>query len=300
MDIVTNIYDELNTRELSILLWLLIFIIFFSIKIKDDSIKNLAKAFFVKPILIITLCFFVYVLIEVVVLQKIGIWTKSSSKDVIWWIFFTGIFTISDFQKINDKKSYFQDTVKSFLKFTLILEFLVQLNTFSFWIEFLVIIPIITFISALLVFIEYSDNENNNLVKRFLGTILSIFGIGIFIYSLIVLFLQLGDLNILEKTIEFLLPICLSLLFIPFVYVLWFYSKIEDLLFVSKRFFNEPKSTLILLLRVSYILKFNLRSIERWKDQSLRFNLTSTEDLILEAYRIEDIIKSEKSEFPLH
>ncbi len=294
MEVFSNIYNELNARELSILLWLFIFIVFFRIKVKDDSIKKLAKAFFVKPILIIAFCFFVYVLIEVVILQKIGIWTKSCSKDLIWWIMFTGIFTIGDFQKINNPKSYFQDSIKSFLKFTLILEFLVQLNTFSFGVEFFVIIPIITFISVLLAYIEFSDNENKNLVKRFLGTILSIFGIGILIYSLIVLYRQLGDLNILEKTIEFLLPICLSLLFIPFVYFLWFYSKIEGLLFVSKRFFNEPKSTLFLLLKVSYILKFNLRSIERWKDQSLRFNLTATKDLILEAYRIKDIIKSEK------
>lgn len=180
------------------------------------------------------------------------------------------------------------------MKFTLILEFLVQLNTFSFGVEFFVLIPIISFTYVFLGYIELSDNENKNLVKRFLGTILFIFEIVILIYSLIVIIQQLIDLNIFEKTIEFLLPICLSILFIPFVYLLWLYSKVEDLLFVSKRLVDEPKSTLILLFKVSYILNFNLRNIERWKDQSLRFNLTSTKDLIIEAYKIEDIIKSEK------
>lgn len=294
MDIVTNIYDELNTRELSILLWLLIIIIFFSIKIKDDSIKNLAKAFFVKPILIITLCFFVYVLIEVVVFQKIGIWTKSSSKDVIWWIFFTGIFTISDFQKINNKKSYFQDTVKSFLKFTLILEFLVQLNTFSFYIEFFVIVPVISFLSVFLVFVENSDNENKNLIKRLLETILSILGIGILIYSTISLFQKIEELDFLEKTIEFLFPICLSIMFIPFVYLIWYYSRIEKLIFINQNFFANPKPSPITLLKVSIILRFNLTKIERWKDQALSFNLTTTPDLISEAYKIKETIKSEK------
>lgn len=99
MEIISNIYNELNNRELSILLWLLIILIFFIFKNKNDSLKNLAKASFVKHILIIAICFFVYVLIEVITLNKIGIWTKSSPKDVVWWILFTGIFNIGDFQK---------------------------------------------------------------------------------------------------------------------------------------------------------------------------------------------------------
>lgn len=294
LEAISNINNELNSRELSILLWIILISALFIYKDDSNTIRNLGKVIFTKPILTIIALFLVYVLLESAFLKRLGIWTKSSFKDLFWWILFTGIFTIGDFQKLKDENSYFKDSIKSFFKFTFLIETLIQLNTFSFAFEFLLIIPITSFALFSLSYLQFYEVENKRLLENFFAGLFFLIGVTLLFHSISVFIQKKDELDYLEQVLEIIFPICLSFLFVPFVYLLWYYSRIENLMSINKSFFIHPKPSFILLLKVTFILKFNLKNIERWKDQALRFGLRNSKDLILEARKIKSIIQSEK------
>jgi len=176
------------------------------------------------------------------------------SKDSISWFLITGLIILFNINKAEANKNYFLDIIKDSLKFTILLEFVVNIYNFSLLGE-LFFIPTIVIISVLLGI--SSTKSKYKIVENFFSVILSFIGIALFILSVVQIVTKIQTYLNYYTLRLFLLPIILSISFIPFVYLLSVYMNYEMLLVRLKFFLSDYK--ILKYARLRSLLKCNLR-----------------------------------------
>ena len=104
--------EQLNNREISILVWgifFLIFIIFYSIKNQAlrESLKQLLLAFLNIKIIFPIVIMILYVIGIVTILFFLGIWDDSQLKNTLFWFFIFCFSSLFRLKEIKEKSSFF-------------------------------------------------------------------------------------------------------------------------------------------------------------------------------------------------
>jgi hypothetical protein len=218
---VKIIQEIFNNREISLLIWLLlIFLAILSIKIIRNGLWNVFKMLFQKQFLKVYFFLIVYLSVIFLFLYSIRLWNSTDIKNSVFWFFTVAmviVFSINSTKKISDFKKLFFDTIK----ITIILEFIINLFSFSLLTE-LIMLPFLTFIVMLQVFSE-ADNKNFQ-VTKLLNNILSFIGLSILLFSIYKTYKGSNTVTNIGTLKSFILPIILTILFIPFAYLLSLYS----------------------------------------------------------------------------
>lgn len=234
---MNKLLEILSPRELSLLSWIIIFIIILMfVKSVRTSFSSLIKMLFHKTFLKIYFLLTVYLFFLFYALYIVKIWNINCLKDSILWLFAVGFVLIFKSVEIKDTK-YFKNILQESIKWTVIVEFIINFYSFRFIVEF-IMLPIL----ALLVTTQaYSELDKKNIqVSKLLTNILSIIGfifIGISLYKTVTGFDTFFSLNSLRI---FILPIILTTLFIPFIYLLSLYTIYESY-FVQLDFMTTRK-----------------------------------------------------------
>lgn len=221
-----KIIDSLSTRELAWATWILIALIacMFSKNIRQ-SFADILKALFAWKISVSLLAFFIHTGLYVFILFKLGFWDISLLKDTLIWAFSFGFVSLMNVNKVNDSK-YFKTVLLDTIKWTIALEFIVNFFTFSLTKE-LIIVPILVFSAMMQAFASFKPEHKQ--VENLFKYILTTFGIAIFIFSLYKTVEQHSQLFTLDNLKSFLLPVFLSLTFLPFMYLYNLLVKYEEL-----------------------------------------------------------------------
>lgn len=221
-NIFTAITDIFNNREISIAIWVIILFIFISIKQPNfyKNIFNVIVSFFrlSKYFLIM----FLYILISVFALYKLSIWNIGFIKITIFWIFGWAIIMFINSVKIENEKGYLKKIIFEIIGLTVFISFMSNLYNFSLWLE-LILIPFIALLAGMSAVASFDKKYNP--IGKFTNNILFIFGIivlGVSLYKTIIYFNNLATINTFK---EFIIPILLSFIFIPFVYISSLYSR---------------------------------------------------------------------------
>jgi hypothetical protein len=218
----------LSNREISILIWIMLIFggLIISTKGSFGKFLDVLKALFSKKFISFYLIFITYFSIIILALNKISIWEFSLYKDFIYWFLTTGIALFFSSKNLETNKDFIK-VILTAISATIILEFIVGYYNFSLVSE-LIIVPIVTFISILSLTAEMKkDDKSSKLVAKFLKNILSIIGIGIFIYGIYMLFNSYNDFFTLGSLKSFLLPPIFTLFFLPLIYFTVLYMKYE-------------------------------------------------------------------------
>lgn len=267
MNFGADIKTIFSNREIALLLWIAVIVLAALFSKLRESFVPIIQILTGKMFLIIFSLIGVYLFSIILFLKKIGIWDNTNLKDVLFWLFSVGFVLVF---KINDAKSnaYFKGIFFSAIKWTIILEFIVTLYSFSLITE-IIILPILVFLTAIQAYAEL--NEKHKPVSSFLKNILAIAGLIIFSFSLYKTILNFDDVLTFQNLVTFLLPSTITILFIPFVYLLALYSTYEsyfihlDFMTVKKDKVKEVKK-LILKRQMSILTNFlGLRKILRKK-----------------------------------
>lgn len=214
-----------NNREISIIIWLTIFLLFaFTKKGVLKSFGHLIKTFFQQKIIDTVLLMIIYIELIVLGLALIGFWELPLLKDTILWTLFVGFLLLMKTNKINSEKGYLNSIFKDSLKGIIIVEFIVNIYNFSLVAE-LILIPIMTFVGISQVFTQ--DKPEHKPIEKLLGGITSLFGIVVLIYTIYRISQEFGEFANLMTLKSFLLPIILTLLFLPFLYFVALWSLYE-------------------------------------------------------------------------
>ncbi len=207
---------DFNNREIATLIWsgALLAAVLVNAPVRS-AFRAMLKAMVQRPILVIFVVAAIYVAGCVAFLVWWGIWTAYNLKSTIGWLLAFVPATLFNASRIDEDRTYFGRTIRDTLSLTGLLVFVMGLQSFSLPIE-LLIIPVITFL-ALMHGVGERD-EAHAPAARCLGTLLAIVGLAILAYSVYATFLEWPKFDVRKNVSELLVPILLSLFFLPFLY----------------------------------------------------------------------------------
>jgi hypothetical protein len=201
---------------------------------------GLFRAFFVTSIVVVNLLAVLYSSSIIYLLYQLDFWDPSLLKDSIYWFTGSGFLILFNLNKAGKEKDFFKNILRDNLKLILILEFVVNFHQFGLVAE-LILLPTIAFLAMLQAVAE--REERTMKVKSLIDWLFAIFGfivLGISIRDIWIDFRGFANIPNLES---FLLPIILSITFIPFAYCIALYMNFE-VLFIRLGLFLKNKKDL--------------------------------------------------------
>lgn len=252
MNFWADIQAIFNNREIALLLWIAVIVLAVLLSKLRKSLVPIIQILTKRLFLIIFSLIGAYLFGIIILFKNLEVWQNSNLKDVLFWLFTVGLILVF---KINDAKSnsYFKGIFLSAIKWTIVLEFVVNLYSFSLFTE-IIILPVLVFLALTQAVAEM--DEKHKVVSKFLQNIIAIAGLSIFSYSLYKTVINFDAVLTFQNLISFLLPSTITILFTPFVYFLALYSTYEsyfihlDFMTIKK---DKVKETKKLILRIANI-----------------------------------------------
>ncbi len=271
-----KLQEIFSTRELALIIWTVIIVIFILIKVKiGDSFTRLIRAFFASKLSIAYLIMILYSIGILSLLKYFGLWDFTLIKDSILWFITFAIVTFFKIDKAYNN-NFFLEILNETFKLTLFLEFVSNLYTFNFWIEFL-IFPFLLVISLLKSFSEL--DSKNEITTKFLSNIISIIGLTYFILSFYKSFQDYHNFFSVHNMNSLILPALLSTLSIPLFYFLALYNTYEQLFLRLPIMNSDLKVQKKLKQQIFYKAKFNLIKVNTLREKLIDFDVNNITDI---------------------
>ncbi len=273
------ILRSFSNREIAVFAWIGLIILILLIK-KDvrKSMGGVIKAFFAKKLIIIFSLLTCYVSVVIFFLFKLSFWDKELLKDTIYW--FCSLAMVLFFNASNITSSnYFVKVIRESVKWTIILDLLLNLYTFSLVTE-LILMPIIIMLVGTQAYAEvFAKEKQYEETNKILKNILSYIGI---IFLLFALYKSITNYRVvftIENLKSILLTPILTILLIPFIYLLAVGIHYESL-FLRLRFMTSEG---FVSKRVKYIVfkvaKVNLNRLMQINNKLNKADVYYTDDL---------------------
>lgn len=244
---------ELNNRELATLFWLILLTVFsFTIPDVRSSLIGILKMIIAPKLAILWIVYIVWILIFVVIADWVGFWRMELTKDTFVWMVTAGIGILGGFTEAKEI-GYFRRAIVRVLSIVVILEYLINLTTFSLLVEILLQPILSLIIVAPIVANEPEQQENWRKVRDYS---LIIFAIGLLSLTVRDLYGSPDALDLGLILLRAIWPILLGLWVLILVFglaVIATYEKAFIQLKMSRREDNglwKAKIGLVLALRL--------------------------------------------------
>lgn len=285
---------DLSNREISALIWIAVALGYVFYKDKDGnliySIKQLIKIFFSPKIIAVFLCAAVWIILCVLGLYYAGMWITANLKTTILWGLAFAFITLMDVSRIKEDKTYFEKTIRDTVNVTTIITFMTEAYSFSLLAE-LVLFPFLFLVTAMHVMSEKEKERAS--VHRLMSGVLVTVGCIYIGYGIYMAAMDFEDFATWNNLREFFIPIILSLLFLPYLYLISILISYE-LIWVNLRFaLKDVSLRRYAMFRAIIQFRFDLEGLRRWKRNVGAYPPESRED-ILES--ISEIKKHQKRE----
>lgn len=248
---------------------------------------GVVKAFSHKKILSVIIATILYTGLVVFILSKTGIWEILLIKDTIFWLVGTAFVLLMNVNKATQDNGFFKKILIDNLKLILVLEFIVNLYTFSLWIE-LILVPFLFVIIAMSAVAEMKKEYLP--VKKAIDFILSAFGIFLITYALAKILGDYQSFATSENLRAFILPPLLTFAYIPFLYLFALVIAYENLFVRIDIFVKDNKALAKFAKRkIICLCHLNLRKLNRFSRESTQelLKISSEEDVanMIESFR---------------
>jgi hypothetical protein len=246
---------ELNNREIALLVIVGILIIpaLFK-KIIRESVINLLKIFFSGNLQIIFKLSLIYILCSLIFLSKINFWDFALLKGTLIWIIFASFALMLNVNKSSNEDYFIKKIIISNFKVIILIEFISNLFVFSFIVE-LILQTILVFVGLML---AVSETESKfEVVHKIFNSLASFLGISIFTYTIYSIVDNFDKVFTVDNFRDLILPIILTILYMPFIYILALYAKYE-IYFVRLNHINRGNK-LNSYAKTKMLLKLNIR-----------------------------------------
>ncbi|MGF7077709.1 hypothetical protein [Mucilaginibacter sp. UYCu711] len=260
--------EVFNTREIALGMWLIIgLVLMLCSKNLRDGLGGVLKSLFVWNLMSWLLAMAVYISAFIYLFYRIGLWTPDLLKDTVFYVLFSATVSMFKANKISEDKHFFLEMLKDNLKLGILMEFLIGQYTFEWWIE-LLIVPLAVLLAGMQAIA--GNDTKYAAVNKLINSIWMITGAAV-IYHLVNSVIQhFGDL--LSKAVlrQILLVPNLTLVFIPFLYILSLRMVYEEQFILLSFKLRDKK--LLLFAKRQALWKFNtdLHGLKRWVN---RWNL---------------------------
>lgn len=258
---------QINSREAAVFAWLVIFLGWaISQRNIRKSLGGLLKSFSHWKIFTSVLAAALYSLLIVLLLSGLEIWETFLFKDTVYWFIGTAFVLLLNINKAAQGKGFFKKVLKDNLRVIIVLEFVVNLYTFNFFIE-LVLVPILFFVIAMNVLAETKAEYTQ--VKKVLDYFLSTIGIFFIIFALGKIIGDYQAFTSSENLKALVLPPILTSAFIPFLYFFALLMTYETLFLRLNHFLkNNSELSRFAKVKIFQFCHLNLAKLNRFAQES--------------------------------
>jgi hypothetical protein len=216
---------DLNTRELALLIWLGICLVGMLLaKTVRPALLNVLRTLMHRKIVDAIGLAVLYTAGCVWVLERAGIWEWRNLKTVVLWFVTTAFVKMANTKALERGPAIFGALIREAVAVTAIVVFIGGINTLPFWAEFL-LWPFLTLIAAMIAVAEHKPEHQ--IVLGPLNTVLAVCGLYIVGYSVHRIVTDWQNLDPAFQAREFAIPIALTVMFLPYLYVLMLYMGFE-------------------------------------------------------------------------
>jgi hypothetical protein len=281
MKTLTEIMATFTTRDIALIFWLCIALIYVLYYGKTrQSLIHVLKAFSQKIILVIFSAMMMYVFISILVLYRLEFWVITLVKDTVFWFVGTACIMLINVNKVTKDDDYFKKVVSDSIKLSLILAFIINFYTFDLWFEIL-LIPLLFIIGGVKVFAE--KRQDFKILKKPMDSILAILGIILLLFVLNSLRTDYQRLISSENLRAFIFQPLMTLLYIPFIYLLGLFIAYQDLFVRLDIFLKRDKPLADFAKREILLLcKANLTKLTQFSKKTAKkfMTLKNKDDVI--------------------
>ncbi|WP_316818693.1 hypothetical protein [Pedobacter nyackensis] len=295
---LTDAVELFNTRELSLIFWCSILLIWLiSSENMRASLASVVMAFFCRQFVYVYFIALIYIGCCIVFLNKMGIWDKTLVKDTIMWTIFVAWPLMFKASKITSFQEFIKEIIKPLIAFSILFEYIFGLYTFRWWIEFLTV-PLMVMIGGMIAVSE--RNPEYQKVHKLLNGTVTFLGLTSLIFICIHLFQYYEQYTNRLVLMQFLMPLFLSLLFLPLLYGLAMYVHYESTFQVLERHFRHRSMYRYALFMAMIRFNADLEGMLRWKQMVLSKNLKSKAELDNAVNLIKTLQRSERKPYTVN
>lgn len=292
IELVNSFVNSLNTREMAIIILLFAFLIGISfIKGVRKAAKDIIKIFFSIKLIIPFISMLLYIFLILFVLYYIGFLNINLTKDIVFWFVIVAIPLFFTANKVRENKNFFKNEAMEYIKLTTIFGFLINFYTFNLFIE--IILQLSLFIIILFISFSKTDKKYKS-VEAFFNIIFLIVFVYLVIFFINSFLINFNELININTGISYILPAVLTILFLPFVYMLALYMRYELFYVFSKTQFNDSKLHIYVFKEVFKRNKLNLYELHDFLLNFRIFDINNIEDVKKEIEKAENRILLDK------
>lgn len=216
---------ELNSREVATLIWLgFVVVVILLMPSLRKSLGGLWQAFTQKKLLQVLTVFTAYVGLMIWFLYAICWWDWDQLKNTIIWTFFVALVAVFHSNKIADEPGYFRKWIMENFQVQAFVQFLVTLYTYPLPVE-LVVIPFVTLLTGMIT-VGQNDPKTKS-TAAILTNALGVLALAFFGYAFVMTVMDFWTYAPVQIWRDLHIPLVLSLLFLPFIFVLYVFMSYE-------------------------------------------------------------------------
>lgn len=227
---------DLTNREIAIASW---FALLLTWALSHEKLRQglvvLVKSFFASRLVVLWIFMALYIAFEVAVLRHLELWNASHTKDTLLW---TGTVAIVVLVQSSDSAS-FKEAVLQIFGLSVIFDFIVNFRSLNLVLE-LLLVPLSVALALLLAFSDAREKYKS--VSELVTNIMAVLGAGLIVYAIVTIYTEWASFARVETATDFVVPLALSLFFMPFVYLAMLYRLYEG--YIGRLRFYVPDQCL--------------------------------------------------------
>lgn len=271
---------DMSNREIAFLVWLSIFVVYLWRKSKDgtlgDSFSALIKAFLHQKLVLVFSWAALWVVLCVQLLSWAGWWSFENLKSTLVWAATFAFVTLMDAGRISEDRFYFRKAAKDTVNAATFITFVGDAYTFSLPVE-LVMTPVLVMVTMVWAFSEKKpEYQPAHKLSTWLLVIVGTLIWGNGIYRVIA---DLSGFATFENAKEFLIPVLLSLAFLPYLFAVAVLMTYETAIGRISWVLKDPSLRSYALWRAALSFRLDLEGLRRWKRDVELFRPSTREDV---------------------
>lgn len=285
---------EPDNREFSFLVLMALVVVAILWRAGLAASWNLVRNVFQRPILRLLGAVLCYVLMCVWLLSIPGWWQWSNLKSTLIWAGSFALVAVFNYEKVELGRSYFRSTLIESIGITALLSFLSSTYVFGLFAELA-----IAFALAALVALNVLTGRDERLkgvqtVAAALLATLSLFMLGNSVYHIVTEFDQFATSHTAR---EFILPVMLTLMFMPFLYGMYVYATYDEVFSSLEYLIKDASLRSCARRKLTAKFRFDTAGMKKWRRHVSIIEPKSELEIEESIAQVKRIRKREKSPY---
>ncbi|ABR91715.1 Uncharacterized conserved protein [Janthinobacterium sp. Marseille] len=188
------------------------------------SVYGVVKALCQTTVLMSLILAALWIFLSASLLHFMSLWQLDNLKTTLLWSVTFAFMSMFKVINAGDSKAFFTDTIREALRLGVVVTFITELYTFPLWVEFF-LLPLLFTIGGMYVVAQF--NPEHAPAEKFCYTLLALIGSALVANGFYQAAQDMRSFFSLENMRDFIVPILLTFLYLPFAYCVSIYASYD-------------------------------------------------------------------------